>query len=225
MTNKNKILLIGLIIIVLVGGLLILSNKQNVVVDIDESEKNSGTSEKIDTSVWKTYESTEYGFKFKYPANLNISSAEEGEDELPKGSVIINMPTKYPFVDKLDLGNPNTYVNYKLVIIPRGNGTNNESIEKIQSDFSALAEEQLKIVRVNGDTTVISDDEGRYFYFVGKNNIYNLNTEGLIPMPKKGDNEDWSLGYSESELKEWSKLYLNYTNVISGVAETFEFFE
>ncbi len=225
MTNKNKILLIGIITVCFVGVIFILSDKQPAVLEVDKNEQMVDTNVKVDTSTWKTYEDSEFGFKFKHPVNLTVSSVQESEDKLPTGSVFIDIPTKYPYVEKLDLSNPSTFVSYKLHIIPRGNGTENESIEEILLGLSALAEEQLKIVRVNGNTTIISDDEERYFYFVGEKNTYALNTEGFIPMPNKKEDNDWSLGYSESELNEWNELYSNYTDIVFGVVETFEFLE
>jgi hypothetical protein len=225
MTNKNKMLLIGVITVCLVGVIFILSDKQSTVLETDNSEQITGAGEEIDTSTWKTYKNAEFGFKFKHPVNLSVYSAEESEDKLPRGSVFINLPTKYPYAEKIDLSNLSTYANYQVSIIPRGNGTQNESIEEIISNLSALAEEQLKIVRVNGNTAIISDDEKRFFYFVGEKNTYSLNTEGLIPMPNREEGDDWSLDYNESEIKEWNNSYIDYTNFVLGVAETFEFIE
>jgi len=64
-----------------VSGCLV---KPQTPVSENQNTNTATTTEEIDTSDWKTYQSEEYGFEFKYPGewHLDVCNKEDGIDEV-----------------------------------------------------------------------------------------------------------------------------------------------
>jgi hypothetical protein len=66
--NKKIILICS--IIILLPVVYFFSNKKEIVPSTQTTSTN--------TSAWKTYSNTKYGFEFKYPENVGVVNEEDG---------------------------------------------------------------------------------------------------------------------------------------------------
>ncbi len=86
MTNKNVLIIIGLIILVLSGVIFSLSLKpkpqpeQPAITQPLPETKEEPKPQEIETSNWKTYLNEEYGFELKYPEDWVV--VEEGFNKI-----------------------------------------------------------------------------------------------------------------------------------------------
>jgi hypothetical protein len=110
MSNKNILIIIGIVVIAILGILILglnwktKSSRQSIITpptvqtttlqlpEIKEKQETKETEpklEKIDTSDWAVYRNKDYGFDFKYPKDYKITSDSKINNKLvfisPKG--------------------------------------------------------------------------------------------------------------------------------------------
>jgi hypothetical protein len=205
MKNRN---LIYILIIIAITSFVFFKSNQNT---------------KIDTSDWQTYENNEYGYRFKYPNNLEVIDGKDKEYafyESPKSkSTFIILPGKYFNIKHPDSKNPETFKNYEIDILRKGSPDEfGNNIEEIIQSFIDPPESAQVINR--GDFTIAIYNKGTYVYIIGKDDIYLLYLQGMDSREKYV--RGWLEQIDNPQLTEWVNDYPNYLKIFEGIYSTFE---
>jgi len=257
MVKLNKIKILGIFIFIFIaGGLLYAINfSNNTPSTSEEPVENAefGTMLGVDTSDWLVYENKEYGYRFKYPKNLEVVDGKDPQFsfyELPKAT-FITLPAKYPNIKDPNYKDPRSFVNYQIVIQKNGErsqfGTNLEEIiqnlaptekedvlwEKYyeyhkgrEEDFRQI----LKNARINEAKEVINANKNVIIAFKDRASVYIIGENDVYALDLRGSNpkdqyvEGWLKDINNPQLTEWVNNYSDYTRVLEGIYSTFEIF-
>lgn len=257
MVQLNKIKILGVLVFVFIaGGLLYAINFSNNIPSMSEKpigNEKLGTVPDVDTSDWLVYENKEYGYRFKYPKDLEVADGSDSRFsfyELPK-AVIIILPAKYPNIKDPDPKDPETFLNYQIIVQKKGKrsqfGTNlEEAIQNLapsekedvlwekyynyhkgrEEDFkqilkNARINEAKDVININGNVVIVFKDRASV-YIIGENDVYALDLMGSDPKDKYI--QDWIKNIDNDQLTEWVGHYPDYVRILEGIYSTFKTF-
>jgi hypothetical protein len=225
MRGKKIYVIIGVILAILSSAVwYVSSQKTNNVAQVSQQVETSATTTPLNTSEWLTYESKEYGFRFKYPRELEVW---DGKDEVPPyRGVYLVLPGKYP-----NIKDPTRYwsdeLNDFLIAIVNNpylgySGTTTDDFwqfigedKKVPETFLSKSGEQYILHRggMYGRSSEVTS------VFIPKNDTYyELSLVGLEP-----ESVQILVGeISDPQVLESMQKYPEFLKILEGIYSTFE---
>ena len=174
----------------LVAGLYFLVSKKY------RSANDSVSTSTTNISEWVVYDNKEYGYRFRYPKNLEViggTSPKYALYDLPE-AVFIEFSAKYPNIKSSHPYDQETFLNYEINITRSASSTQHTS--------------------ERGDIRVYRDEQGNVFTFV---------LEGMNPEHTYAT--DWLEGIGNQQLTEWVNEYPEYLKILDGIYNSFEVYK
>ncbi|HCH59374.1 MAG TPA: hypothetical protein DEV73_02020 [Candidatus Zambryskibacteria bacterium] len=177
--------LLAVIAVLAIGGGVYIYNKEKAeapaTVDTSTQQTNTETpsvNTQADTSNWKTYTNTQYGFEFKYPANGYKFGAVNSNDTFAFGlsefqagvsqDVSTDDPEYLPHFRFLVLTPTQTISNLTTYIRSLMNNSHGSPDEYVSSQYIDINGAQWLKVRSSND--FMGSSPGDYNYFIYSNN-------------------------------------------------------
>jgi len=222
---KNVKIFIIIVSIFIVGIFLLLAifYLYNTPESIPENREKKTVVE-LDTSDWLIYENKEYGYRFKYPQDLEIIDGKDAQYsfyEFPKSTFII-LPAKYPNIKIANYRDPETFQNYQITIVREGNPAQfGKTTEEIIQNFIDPPNPLKQAIKTKNSTIAVYDNSARV-YVIGKNSVFGITLDGFDPAQKYV--QGWIKDINNVQLTEWVNNYPQYIHILEGIYSTFETF-
>jgi hypothetical protein len=212
MSTSKKLILITIILSGMV--LYISSQKTNNPEQVPQQAGNVATTTSLNTSEWLTYESKEYGFRFKYPKELEVRDGKDSNEIAYSGAFIV-LPGIYLNIKNPRRGEVGESDNYMIEIMQIATSTS--------TFWQQFSESALNEIRSNDIQSNIlhKDQYGRItnISVYGKNyTYYTIELRGFEPKFTEGFMSEIKDPY----LIESMQKYPEFLKILEGIYSTFE---